>query len=246
MLVRSRMTRDVVTAAPQTTLAEALKLLQKHVIRHLPVVEDGRLLGLISDRDLRLLEPAPGGMSDEQRSQILTAQTLRDVMTTNVDSTSPDTPIEEAARQLHMRHIGCLPVLEGQQLVGIITTTDLLRGMIEIFGLDRPSSRLEVRTPNRPGELARVVRAIGIEAKVNITAMVLVPLNATEAVFVIRVETLDPRPIVEALQKLGYDAAWPSLDLELPASPGTTGSGPRASIGDTALPGALNLAATIV
>jgi acetoin utilization protein AcuB len=226
MLVRSRMSRDVVTATPETTLAEALALTQHYQIRHLPVLENGKLAGLVSDRDMRLAEPAPGSMSAEQRDQYLAAKTIGEIMTRDVETTTSDMPIEEAARQLFQQHIGCLPVLEGDKIVGIITTLDLLRGMVEIFGLDRPSSRIEVRTPNRPGELARVVRLIGIDSRTNIAGMVLVPLNTTEAVFVIRVETLDPRPIVEALQRLGYDAAWPSLDLDLEIprmdSPATT------------------------
>ncbi len=215
MLVRSRMSRDVVTATPETTLAEALALSQHHQIRHLPVLENGKLAGLVSDRDMRLHEPAPGSMTAEQRDTYLAGKTIGEIMTRNVETTTPDMPIEEAAQRLFQQHIGCLPVMEGNTIIGIITTLDLLRGMVEIFGLDRPSSRIEVRTPNRPGEIARVVRLIGIDSRTSIAGMVLVPLNTTEAVFVIRVETLDPRPIVEALQRLGYDAAWPSLDLDL-------------------------------
>jgi acetoin utilization protein AcuB len=213
------MSRDVVTATPETTLAEALALSQHYQIRHLPVLENGRLAGLVSDRDMRLAEPAPGSMSTEQRDTYLAGKTIGEIMTRNVETTTPGMPIEEAARQLFQQHIGCLPVMEGDNIVGIITTLDLLRGMVEIFGLDRPSSRIEVRTPNRPGELARVVRLIGIDSRTNITGMVLVPLNTSEAVMVIRVETVDPRPIVEGLQRLGYDAAWPSLDLDLETPP---------------------------
>jgi hypothetical protein len=76
--------------------------------------------------------------------------------------------------------------------------------------------------------------------------MVLVPINAREAVFVIRVETLDPRPIVEALNKLGYEAAWPSLDIDLPADVVAPEAVLRAAAAAVALPGAAQLAATFV
>lgn len=75
----------------------------------------------------------------------------------------PDTPVEDAAKLLYTHHIGCVPVREDGRLVGILTETDLLRAFAELFGSRTPSKRLEVQMPNRPGELARVVRLIGTE-----------------------------------------------------------------------------------
>lgn len=211
MLVRGRMTREVVTASPSATLAEASALTRRRRIRHLPVVDDGTLVGVVSDRDLRLAVPAPGTVSEEERGRILRTKTVGEVMVRQVVTVSPDAPVEEAAMMLAAHHIGCLPVIEDGRLVGILSETDLLRAFAELFRGEGPMSRIEVRMPNRPGELARVVRLIGVDFKINITGMVVPPLSEGEALAIIHLQTLDPRDLIEALEKLGYQVGWPSL-----------------------------------
>ena len=215
MLVRSRMTADVVTASPSITLAEALTLTRSHRIRHLPVLENGRLVGLVTDRDLRLaMPPIWVEQSDELRSA-LHKKTVGEVMIRSIITTEPSVPIEDAARALYEHRIGCLPVMEDGNLVGILTETDVLRSFVELFGQGERSSRIEIRMQNRPGELARVVRLIGIDFKVNITGMVVPPLSGTDdSVAIVHIQTLQPEPIIEQLRKLGYSAGSPSLEDE--------------------------------
>lgn len=220
MLVRSRMTADVVTASPSITLAEALTLTRSHRIRHLPVLENGRLVGLVTDRDLRLaMPPIWVEQSDELRSA-LHKKTVGEVMIRSIITTEPSVPIEDAARALYEHRIGCLPVMEDGKLVGILTETDVLRSFVELFGQGERSSRIEIRMQNRPGELARVVRLIGIDFKVNITGMVVPPLSGTDdSVAIVHIQTLQPEPIIEQLRKLGYSAGSPSLEDEPAAVP---------------------------
>ncbi len=218
MLVSARMTREVVTASPRTSLAEGLALMNERRIRHLPVLEEGRVVGIVRDRDLRGAAPPQGSLPEEQRYEFLRSRRIGEIMHREVVSVEPATPVEEAARIMAARKIGCLPVLDGATLVGILTASDLLRGFVDLFGMNRPSSRIEVRIPNRPGELARVVRLIGVEHKINIAGMVVPAVSPRESVAVIRIQTLDPRPVVEGLRGLGYDVGWPALDLpEAPA-----------------------------
>jgi acetoin utilization protein AcuB len=213
MLVRSRMTADVITASPSISLAEALTLTRSNRIRHLPVVEDGRLMGLVTDRDLRLAMPPIWADQGEELRSALHAKKVSEVMIRSIITTTPSVPIEDAARQLYEHRIGCLPVMEGDNLVGILTETDVLRSFVELFGKGEKASRLEIRMQNRPGELARVVRLIGIENKVNITGMVVPPLAETEdSVAIVHVQTLDPQPLIEQLRKLGYTAGSPSIE----------------------------------
>ena len=214
MLVRTRMTEGVVTASPEMTLAEALALTRQHRIRHLPVMEGGKLIGLVTDRDLRLaMPPIWADERDELREQ-LTRRRVGELMITELITATPDTPVEDAARQLYQNRIGCLPIMEGEELVGILTETDLLRALVELFGTEQPSSRVEIRMPNRPGELARVVRIIGIEHKVNITGLVIPPVGDAEedAIAIVHLQTLEPEPVLEALFKLGYRIGSPSVD----------------------------------
>ena len=216
MLVRSRMTADVVTASPGTTIAEALSLTRKHRIRHLPIVAEDRLVGLVTDRDLRLaMPPIWADHADSELRDALRSKTVAEFMVTSIVTITPEAPIEQAARLLYEHKIGCLPVISGDALVGILTETDVLRSFVELFGGGHPSSRLEIRLTNRPGELARVVRTIGIDYKVNITGMVVPPLaGSTDSVAIVHVQTLDPTPLIEQLRKLGYQVGWPALDLD--------------------------------
>lgn len=214
MLVRSRMTADVITVSPDTTLAEALGVARTHGIRHLPVLEDGRLVGMVTDRDLRLAMPPVWANQHDELQQALHRRTVGELMITDLITTTPDTPVEEAGKILYEKRIGCVPVIENDELVGILTETDLLRAFVELFGTGQASSRVEVRMPNKPGELARVVRAIGIEHRINITGLVLPPTDSVhESLAIMHLQTLNPRPIITALRKMGYDVGWPSLDL---------------------------------
>jgi hypothetical protein len=99
----------------------------------------------------------------DELMQALHTRRVGEVMITDIVTVQPDTPVEDAAKLLYTHRIGCLPVLEDDRLVGILTETHLLRAFAELFGSRTPSKRLEVQMPNRPGELARVVRLIDRE-----------------------------------------------------------------------------------
>lgn len=211
MLVRSRMTREVIVASPSMSVAEAIAVTRQHRIRHLPVVQDGRLVGVASDRDLRLAIPPQGSMPDAERRELMDRTRVGDVMVKEVITVTPDAPVEEAAALLAENKIGCLPVLSDGRLVGILSETDVLHAFVELFRAHGPSTRIEIRMPDRPGELARVVRLIGVDFKINITGMVIPPLSDGEALAIVHLQTLDPRDLIEALEKLGYEVGWPSL-----------------------------------
>ncbi|MCA1719089.1 MAG: CBS domain-containing protein [Actinobacteria bacterium] len=121
------MTQEVVTAAPQTTAAEALALCRGNRIRHLPVLQGGRLVGVISDRDLRAATPALG---DPARAEALDRIRVADEMARDVVTARPEDPIEDAAMTMYERKIGCLPVVDGEDLVGIVTSSDVLRALV--------------------------------------------------------------------------------------------------------------------
>ncbi|MEX1181949.1 MAG: CBS and ACT domain-containing protein [Gemmatimonadota bacterium] len=209
------MTSDVLTASPDTTLAEALSITRANRIRHLPILRDNRLVGLVTDRDLRLALPPAWAAQHEELLAALHQRYVRDVMATSIFTVQPETPVEDAAKLLYTHRIGCLPVLDGDTLVGILTETDLLRAFTELFGAHRPTIRVEVKMPNRPGELARVVRLVGIENRVNIAGMVVPPLTeSNESIAIMHLQTTDPTAIVFSLRKCGYRVGTPSLETD--------------------------------
>ena len=119
MFVRQIMTRRVVTVSPETTLAEARRLLDEHRIRHLPVLVNGRLVGIVSDRDLGSASAADGRRTAVGR-----------VMTPKPFTVSSDARVEEAARLMLDHHVGGLPVIDAGELTGIVTGEDLLRAVL--------------------------------------------------------------------------------------------------------------------
>ena len=228
MLVRSRMSSHVLTVTPTTTLADAMTLARAERIRHLPVLEEGRLVGVVTARDLGAAVPPAWTDDREEYKKSVSSKRVREVMTSAVITAEPTTPIEEASKLMYENKIGCLPVIENNRLVGLITETDVLRALVELFGANHPSARVEVRMPNQAGELARVVRVIGIEHKVNISGLVVPPAESPDHnSAIVQLQTADPLPIIEALRKLGYEVGWPSL--EPTAAPAAESGNPASS-----------------
>lgn len=148
MGVDQYMTVNPVTVGPDTILHKALELLQTHRIRHLPVVDGKRLVGIISDRDLRPLLPSFISAPEEGERFRTRGKQVRvsEIMIRQVISVTPETQTHKAARLMVEHRIGCLPVLRGSTLVGIVTTIDLLRamagvGQTEQTPLEKPRAR---------------------------------------------------------------------------------------------------------
>jgi len=132
MTVDAIMSRDVETVHPDVSLMEIQDVLRKRGFRHLLVVEDGALIGVISDRDvLHAVSPFLNTLSEEPRDVKTLMRPAREVMRTDPVSVSPDTPIEEAAGMLLKHTISCLPVTsDSHEIEGIVTSKDLLRHLI--------------------------------------------------------------------------------------------------------------------
>lgn len=207
MLVGQRMQAEVVTVTPGASVTGASRLLQEHRIRHLPVVERGRLVGIVTDRDIRRVLPSPAtSLEVHELLYLLDRLTVGEVMTAKVIAVTPETPIEEAARLLVEHRIGCLPVLQGDRLAGIITETDLLAALAEILGIRTSSARLEVVVEDTPGTLPAVCTAIAAKSGeiVSLFAARASARGAEAPVLVIRLEAPDVEAVVEAIREAGY------------------------------------------
>ncbi len=202
MLVRDIMASPVVAIARDITLQNAYRTMQERGIRHLPVIDGERLVGVITDRDLRVatsaLAPAPfppgSKVSEVMRSRPFTAD--------------PADPVEDAARTMREKKIGCLPVTDDGRLVGIITGLDLLDALMRMTGADKPSGRLEVRLADRPGELARLARFMG-ERDLNIHSILTTPEGAENIRAVLRIGSIDVRLLAQDLRRAEFDVIWP-------------------------------------
>lgn len=201
MLVKEMMRRPVTVVSVEATIGEAYQLLRDRGFRHLPVVDHGRLVGVLTDRDLRL---ATSSFSEKPH---VATDPVSAVMSSPPLTADPLDPVEDAARIMREHKIGCLPVVDGQELMGILTGMDLLDALMTLTGVTKPSSRLEVALADRPGELARLTAFLA-ERHVNIHSILTYP--TPEAVrTVLRVDSNQIRPLADELRRAEFEVLWP-------------------------------------
>ena len=201
--VRDAMTREVITLEPEASAARAWGICREKGIRHVPIVEKDRLVGLVSDRDLRDVSPPREGRDQENT---LGWVRVRDIMTKNISVIEPLDTVDHAAREIYDRKIGCLPVVDRGELVGIITSQDMMRTLAFLIGAQDRGSWVEVEVHNEPGMLASVTDVIR-DRQVNISSVFVAPAErASYRVIAIRLETTNPSGVVRALEEAGYRA----------------------------------------
>lgn len=161
MMVGKRMKFPVITIPPEMPIHDAVALMKREHIRRAPVVKDGKLVGIVSDKDLLNASPSPAtSLSVWEMSYLISKITVSDVMTKHVLTVTEDVPIEEAARIMADNKIGGLPVVRGDQVVGIITETDLFKIFLELMGARESGVRVTVLLTEKPGELAKLTKII--------------------------------------------------------------------------------------
>lgn len=163
MLVRDRMSSPAVTAAPDTVFRDALGLMRKHRFRRLPVVDEhDRLVGIVCEHDLMTASPArPGSLSVWELNRLQSTVKIREIMTEDVVTTTPDTPIEDVARVMTDEKVGGMPVVdEDDRVIGVITETDVFRAFVEMFAGGYPGLRLTLEIPEGKEILLELSEAI--------------------------------------------------------------------------------------
>jgi acetoin utilization protein AcuB len=205
MLVKHRMTPKPFTVATDTSLKEALELLRSKPFRHLPVVsEDNKLVGIVTEKSLIYAAPTPTTtLSVFEVDYILSHTTMEQIIGGEVITVPPDLPIEEAARKMIDHRIGCLPVVENDKLIGIISDTDIFRAFVEGLGGGHPSLRITVVVSEEVGSLAKVTKTIaGVGG--NIYSLGIFWGDAPEdRVVTLRLEDVDRETAVKALEAAG-------------------------------------------
>jgi acetoin utilization protein AcuB len=161
MLVGERMSHPVISITPDVPITEALNLMKQERIRRLPVVKGGKIVGIVSDKDLLNASPSSAtSLSVWEMNYLLSKITIRELMTKKVLTVTEDTPIEEAARIMADNKIGGLPVMRNGSVVGIITETDLFKIFLELMGVREKGVRVTALFHEERGQLARLTQAI--------------------------------------------------------------------------------------
>lgn len=202
MLVRDIMHGPVTTIPAGATLQEACELFSSLGFRHLPVLDGTRLVGVLTDRDLRWATSSLCAKPQQLDAEVRTAMSQPPITVDPLD------PVEDAARIMREHKIGCLPVMDGSELAGILTGMDILDTLILLTGSTQPSSRMEISLADRPGELARLTAFLA-ERHVNIHSILTYAIPDQHSRAVLRVGSSQGRPLAEEITRAGFEVLWP-------------------------------------
>ncbi len=193
MKVKNHMSSNPVTVTPEVSVDQALSLMREHGIRHLPVVEDGKVKGLVTDNELR----------SAWFPSLLSELTVKDLMATDPLTVDAEEMVYQAARLLHNHKLTGLLVMDHGKLVGIITLSDVLRVLVALLGLLNESSRLDVALGPEQGALEEV-HAIIRDHGGEVISVALLSSEANRRIYCFRLEKIDLAPMIEALTAAGH------------------------------------------
>ena len=161
MFVSERMSRPVITVTPETPVHDALAMFKRERIRRAPVMQNGKLIGIVSASDLMNASPSPvTSLSVWEMNYLISKVTVKQVMSKKVITVDVATPIEEAARIMADLKIGGMPVMRDGKVVGMITETDLFKIFLELMGARSKALRITAVVDDKPGTLAKITKAI--------------------------------------------------------------------------------------
>lgn len=192
MKVEAWMVKDIFSIGYDAGIRDALMAMKKHSVRHLPVVENGLFLGLVTLGDLK--QAIIASMIEQLK--------VSDVMIRKPYTITRETSLEKAAQIIYEKRIGCLPVVEDEKIVGILTVNDILKAFIDIMGVLKGGSRVDVILKNVQGSFDEVVSIIEATGGYIISAGM--SMNDEENVHHFRISGGDTAEIARELAETGY------------------------------------------
>jgi len=216
--IKEKMQKNPITISPDASFYEARAIVRDKGIRHLPVVDKHHhLVGLVTDRDIREAAPSDATtLSVHELHYLLGKLKVSAFMTprNKLVTITPDTIIEKAVQLMHDRKIGCLPILDGEKLLGVFTETDVLDLFVDLFGVKTPGTRITLALQDAPGILHDVLEVVK-KHDVNLISVVTPSYtHHGKRIVAIRIQTFDYDKIVEELKASDYEVLsidkWPS------------------------------------
>jgi acetoin utilization protein AcuB len=206
MFMSDVMTSNVITIPSTTSLAEAGRIMDSHRLRRLPVVDKGKLVGIVTKEALNRAGPSQlTSMSIHDITRVLNKVTVKEVMAGNLVTVSPDATVEEAVTLAQKKKVGSLLVVDDGRLVGIATTNDFFYKMLNpILGIGKPGARLVVRNCQGPQDIEKIMAAIS-KLGLDVITIFMLPIPQREARnFVIHLTSDDPTGLIAELRLLGF------------------------------------------
>lgn len=204
MYVKNKMTANPYTIAYNASINDLLELMRTKNLKRVPVVKGEEVVGIVTDGDLHKVSPTKAtSLSIYEVNYILSKLTVKDAMTKNVITISPDALLEEAAVLMRENRISTLAVVKDKKLVGIITESDIFDAFIDILGSREVGSRITIESLDVPGALANITE-IFRDYDSNITHIVAFKGSADKRDIVIRTNTINTEAIEQKLAENGY------------------------------------------
>ncbi len=213
MRIRDMMTKNPFTVEPDTLMLDAQKIMKENGIRRLPVVEKGKLVGILTKHDILEASPSPAtSLSVYELNYLLAKMKVKDIMKKNPVTVGPDTPFEDALRIGQEKKVGSFPVVDEKgKLVGISTESDIVRILTRVLGLREEGSRITIEGLGKElGELQKIISIVDEHKTVILSMMTLPRSEKGDWMVFFRILSKDPSPIVKDLKKAGYKVTYVS------------------------------------
>jgi acetoin utilization protein AcuB len=206
------MTRNPVTVDSETLVLDAQKIMRENNIRRLPIVDKGKLVGMVTKHDLLEASPSPAtSLSVFELNYLLAKMKVKEIMKKNPVTIAPDTPFEEALRLGQEKKIGSFPVVEKGKLVGITTESDIIRFVTRVLGIREEGSRITIEgLGGKFGDLEKIVSVANQHHTIILSMMSLPRPENKDWMIVLRLKTSDPDPIVKDFKKAGFNVTFSS------------------------------------
>jgi acetoin utilization protein AcuB len=206
MYVHDIMTTNVVTIPSSTSIADAKRIMEAHRIRRLPVVDKGKLVGMVTERRLESVSPSKAtSLSVWELSYLLNKTSVKEIMERNVVTVSPDMSAEESLAVAQGHKVGALVVIEEGRVVGIVTTNDFFYKIVNpILGLGQPGTRIEVIGAGETKALQEIISTVN-KLGLEITTLHIEELpEATKKDVCVHIKSEDVSQLITELKGKGY------------------------------------------
>ena len=209
--IRDVMTKNPITVDSETLILDALRVMKEKNIRRLPVLDRGKLVGIVTQKDLNEAVPPPTtSTSAHEFHDFLSKMKVKEVMKKDPLTLSPDTPFEEALRIGKKNKISSFLVVEDGKLVGITTESDLVRFLTRVLGLEEEGSRITIEGLGGKlgGDLKQIISIIEKNKTVPLSMMSLPRPEKNDWMIVLRLKTKEPDAILDDFKKAGFNVTY--------------------------------------
>jgi acetoin utilization protein AcuB len=210
MRIRDVMIKNPITIDSDTYVLDAQKIMKENNIRRLPIVDKGKLVGIVTQHDLLAASPSSAtSLSVHELNYLLSKMKVKEVMHKNPVTFSPDTPFEEALKVGQEKKIGSFPVVDNGKLVGIATESDIVRFLTRALGVREEGSRITIEGLGASlGELEKIIQIVNQHGTIILSMVSLPRPDKKDWMIMLRLKKTDPDPIVKDFKKAGFNVTY--------------------------------------